>query len=518
MHRLGLAVLVFGLWAAPAGAQTYDTSGRLKTACEVTNVSIPVTGTFWQATQPISGTITCNAGTGSFTVTGTIAATQSGGWTVTSNQGGTWNVNAAQDGSWTVTANAGSGTFGVDMTDKDARIVGRVKIHDGTDVALVTAGGALLVDASATTQPVSGTVSAAQSGAWTVSANAGSGTFTISGTVTAIGAAADGAAVSGNPVRIGGKDGSGNTQDVATDTSGELQVDVLTLPNVTIGTFPDNEPFNVAQFGGSAVATGTGTGGAGIPRVTISSDSSLAANQSANVAQFGGTNISTGTGVGGAGIPRVTISSDSSLAANQSTNLAQVAGATTQTGNGTASGSVRVSVASDSTGTTIATQSTASSLNVRQDTSGATGAAPPARADYVGGVTSGATGGFVTGIPICTEFVVVNVSSATTTALITGVSGRHVYICSINLVTAAANNVALISGTGATCGTSTTGLNGGTTGASGWNLAANGGLAQGSGVGAIMSTLVSGGATGDSVCIVTTASTQLSGAIGYAIF
>lgn len=31
---------------------------------------------------------------------------------------------------------------------------------------------------------------------------------------------ADGAAVAGNPVRIGGKDGSGNTQDIITDTSG----------------------------------------------------------------------------------------------------------------------------------------------------------------------------------------------------------------------------------------------------------------------------------------------------------
>lgn len=35
------------------------------------------------------------------------------------------------------------------------------------------------------------------------------------------------------------------------------------------------------------------------------------ANASTNVAQFGGTNVSTGTGVGGAGIPRVTVSSDS---------------------------------------------------------------------------------------------------------------------------------------------------------------------------------------------------------------
>lgn len=44
--------------------------------------SVAVTGTFWQATQPVSGTVTANAGTGTFTV----------GGTVTANQGGTWNV------------------------------------------------------------------------------------------------------------------------------------------------------------------------------------------------------------------------------------------------------------------------------------------------------------------------------------------------------------------------------------------------------------------------------------------
>src|ERR1035437_2134146 len=46
--------------------------------------AIPVTGTFWQATQPISGTITANQGTSpwvtslaSTTITGTVAVTQS---------------------------------------------------------------------------------------------------------------------------------------------------------------------------------------------------------------------------------------------------------------------------------------------------------------------------------------------------------------------------------------------------------------------------------------------------------
>lgn len=55
-----------------------------------------------------------------------------------------------------------SGTFfqatqPVSLADLDARILGRVKLWDGTDVALVTAAGAQVVDGSGVTQPVSGT-------------------------------------------------------------------------------------------------------------------------------------------------------------------------------------------------------------------------------------------------------------------------------------------------------------------------------------------------------------------------
>jgi hypothetical protein len=53
---------------------------------------------------------------------------------------------------------------------------------------------------------------------------------------------------------------------------------------------------------------------------------------SGNLTQFGGTNLSTGTGAGGAGIPRVTISNDSSLAANQSVNINQIGAVSMATG------------------------------------------------------------------------------------------------------------------------------------------------------------------------------------------
>jgi hypothetical protein len=144
----------------------------------------------------------------------------------------------------------------------------------------------------------------------------------------------------------------------------------------------------------------------------------------------------------------------------------------------------------------------------------ATGAAPPANVIATGGLASGATGGFMKIPTVCDTGFVVNISTATTVLAVTGVSGRQVRICSINLVAGAADNVALIEGTGATCGTGSAGMAGGTTAASGWNFAANGGLTLGSGFGEVISTAT----TGDSVCIVTSAATQLSGHIRYTIF
>lgn len=145
---------------------------------------------------------------------------------------------------------------------------------------------------------------------------------------------------------------------------------------------------------------------------------------------------------------------------------------------------------------------------------GATGAAPPAKGVFNTGLGSGATGGFLVGIPVGDTPKTISITTATTTAIITGVSGRHVYITHLDLVTAIANNVAVISGTGATCGTGTTGIAGGTTSGNGWNFAANAGIAMGSGLGMVMRTT----STGDSVCIITSAAGPLAGSIVYAIY
>jgi len=147
-------------------------------------------------------------------------------------------------------------------------------------------------------------------------------------------------------------------------------------------------------------------------------------------------------------------------------------------------------------------------------TDGNTGSAVPAKAGYIGGIGSGSTGGNLTGFAVGDSYKAINVSTATTTLLVTGVASRQVRITALHLIAAGADSVAIIEGTGATCGTGTTGMAGGTTAASGYNLAANGGLAFGSGLGTIMQTLTAG----DSVCVVTSAAVQISGGLQYTIY
>jgi hypothetical protein len=143
----------------------------------------------------------------------------------------------------------------------------------------------------------------------------------------------------------------------------------------------------------------------------------------------------------------------------------------------------------------------------------ATGAAPPANAILTAGLNSGATGGLLGAMPVCDSFFNINIVTATTTLAVTGVSGRHVRICHINMVAAGTQNVGIISGTGGTCGTGT-GAIVGTTAATGYNWTAQTGISAGNGLGTIMRTV----AAGDSVCIITSAAVQLSGVISYTIY
>jgi hypothetical protein len=114
-----------------------------------------------------------------------------------------------------------------------------------------------------------------------------------------------------------------------------------------------------------------------------------------------------------------------------------------------------------------------------------------------------------------TSFQAINNAGASANLqLVPGVSAKKVYVCSINIVANAANNVALIEGTGTACATGPTGVAGGATAATGWNFAANGGLTLGNGQGVVFKTATAA----DELCLAFSAASQVSGSISYAQF
>jgi hypothetical protein len=103
------------------------------------------------------------------------------------------------------------------------------------------------------------------------------------------------------------------------------------------------------------------------------------------------------------------------------------------------------------------------------------------------------------------------ISVTANTQLVAAVGGQHVYVCHINLVVGAATNVGIVAGTGSTCATSTAGVFGGATAATGWNMAANGGIVVGDGGRTVGRTETAG----DALCIFVSAANQTSGSIMY---
>ena len=122
------------------------------------------------AAQSGSWTVAASqSGTWIVGVSGTVAVSQSGGWSV--SQTGTWTVQAQQSGSWSVSV---SGTVTVDTELTTADLDTGVGTDTRAVVGLVYAssGGATLVSANAplpVTAMQSGSWSVSQTGAWSVS-------------------------------------------------------------------------------------------------------------------------------------------------------------------------------------------------------------------------------------------------------------------------------------------------------------------------------------------------------------
>lgn len=174
-----------------------------------------------------------------------------------------------------------------------------------------------------------------------------------------------------------------------------------------------------------------------------------------------------------------------------------------------------------SNGANISTETTLSTLSTKFGTAAA--AADATANPTLGGVAAylmaynGTTWDRVRSGDPCaggtTTPVAFSFSTATTTQLIAASSGNYARICSINIVVAGADNVALVEDDTSACASPTAGMAGGTTAGTGWNFAANGGLTLGNGAGTVIKTA----ATNRYVCLISSAAVQASGSITYAL-
>jgi hypothetical protein len=145
-----------------------------------------------------------------------------------------------------------------------------------------------------------------------------------------------------------------------TDNAGSLTVDAPVATPVfvrlsdgaaAIATLPTN----VAQLAGTATSVNSGVKDAGTLRVVLATDQpqltnkllvtpdsvALPANQSVNVNQFGGSAVVTGAGVAGSGIPRVTVSGDDVKSGAVAFNAAGVTASISVSGMSGAGGVIR---------------------------------------------------------------------------------------------------------------------------------------------------------------------------------
>src|SRR5665213_1541270 len=107
------------------------------------------------------------------------------------------------------------------------------------------------------------------------------------------------------------------------------------------------------------------------------------------------------------------------------------------------------------------------------------------------GTVSGVAGTLDVSVVGATASVPISVSTATTTQLVALAAGKAITVSAWDIIAAAADTVTLEYGTGSNCGSGTTALTGA------YPLAANGGLAKGSGVAPILFV-----PAGNALCIV----------------
>lgn len=369
--------------------------------------------------------------------------------------------------------------------------------------ASVSAGGAVKVDGSAVTQPVSltsttitGTVASTQSGTWTVqpgnTANTTawlvtgtggtfpatqSGTWTVNPTTAAnwgIGTSTQNSASVANgvlqlaqfnttPTTIT----SGNMSPLQMDNAGNL------LVNIKAGAAAGGTSSN---FGSAFPSAGTAIGytdGTNMAAGRVGAVANVAAAtnfiDSLSICQYNATPVTvTDTRYQSAqcdvnGFLKVNVTNTNANGQATMANSSPVVIASNQTAvpvsvasGGIASGAIASgAIASGAVASgAYASGSIASGAMVDiTNLSASTGAAPPSKIAYIGANTSGATGGLVQGLIQCDSTAIYDASTNGSTELVALTSGRTIYVCGYTIMAGGTVNVKLIYGTGTACAT-----------------------------------------------------------------
>lgn len=149
---------------------------------------------------------------------------------------------------------------------------------------------------------------------------------------------------------------------------------------------------------------------------------------------------------------------------------------------------------------------------------GATAAAPPAKAVYVAGITSGATGGLLsTGVTVCDSSGYLDMTTATTTEIAPLVASRTIRVCQIVAMANGTTVMTLKRGTGTNCGTGTASVS------PAFDLTTQTGFSAGTGFGEILGAAgagTAGGAmtSGNALCVTSSAAVNLHVMIRYAVY
>ena len=415
-----------GTWTVQPG-NTANTTAWLVTG---TGGTFPVTGTFWQATQPISAAslpLPTGAATAANQQTDALTDTQlratpvpiSGTVTVTDGAGA---LNVIVDSSALPTGAATEATLGGVLTSSNFA------------AAFGTAGTAdtqvMSVQGIASMTPL---IVGDGTGAFNVIVD--SGTLT---TVTGI----------TNPVTV-------------TDGAGALNVivDSGTVAATQSGSWSlaANQSVNVAQMNGVATTMGNGASGTGVQRVTIANDSTGILAAVTNVATIG-TSVTPGTAAA---------------------NLGKAEDAAHTTGDVGVQALALLRATPTATAADNDYAPPIMDTNQRLWTSGTglSAVAVPPNATYLGaGSDNGLAAGTaaLTGLIVCSDSVVIDGAASGNTELVALTASETIYVCGYSVIAAGTVEFQLIYGTGTACATGETNLTGN------YNLTAQAGIVDGS--------------------------------------